>query len=96
MRRYHVRVESDALADLKKLPADVREAIRARIEALADDPRRPGATALTGPLKGFHRMRVRRAYRVGYDVDDETQTVTVWQVGHRSKFYNKAARRRRR
>jgi mRNA interferase RelE/StbE len=95
VRPYQLHIESDALGALKRLPADLQATIRARIRALAADPRPPGATALTGELKGSYRLRARRAYRIGYDVDDETRTVTVWQVGHRSKFYDKAGRRRR-
>ena len=96
MSPYQVHIESNALGELKKLPADVQAAIRARIRALADDPRPSRARALTGELKGSYRLRVRRAYRIGFDVDDDARTVTVWQVGHRGKFYDKARRRRRR
>ena len=95
MRPYHVEVESDALDGLRRLPADVQAAIRARIDALADDPRPAGARALTGRLAGSYRLKVRGAYRIGYDVDDAQGVVTVWAVGHRDKFYEKAQRRRR-
>ena len=95
MRPYQVHIEADALAELKALPADVQETIRARIRTLANDPRPAGVTPLTRPLKGSYRLRARRAYRMGYDVDDKARTVTVWQVGHRGKFYDKAGRRRR-
>ena len=93
MRPYHVEVESDAPDGLRRLPADVQAAIRARIDALADDPRPAGARALTGRLAGSYRLKVRGAYRIGYDVDDRARTVVVWQIGHRGKFYDKAQRR---
>jgi len=70
----------------------VRRAIGEAILALADDPTPIDSTALTGTLKGSRRLRVGH-YRVGYQVERKARVVTVWVVGHRSRFYEKARRR---
>jgi len=92
---YEVRLDDAAVRDLEKLPHDLRTVIFARIQALAEDPRPAGTKALTGELRGSYRLKVRQAYRIGFDVDDEAAVVTVWGAGHRDKFYEKALRRRR-
>lgn len=92
---YRVEIELGVLAELKQLPRDVRASLRARIAALATDPHPPGAKRLTGTLRGSHRLRVRRVYRIGYEVDEEARVVTVWSVGHRDRFYERATRKRR-
>ena len=80
---------------MAKLHPDVAKAIAARREALKENPRPPGVKSLAGDLGGSYRLRVRGDYRIGYDVDDKTRTVTVWQVGHRSRFYDEGKRRRK-
>jgi mRNA interferase RelE/StbE len=92
---YEVRLDDAAVRDLERLPADLRALLFARIQALADDPRPAGTKALTGELSGSYRLKVRQAYRIGFDVDHEARVVTVWGAGHRGKFYEKALRRRR-
>jgi mRNA-degrading endonuclease RelE of RelBE toxin-antitoxin system len=92
---YDVNLEAGAVDDLAELPRRLHAAIIARAEALAIDPRPPGATPLKGELKGSYRMNVRHVYRIGYEVDGAARTVAVWQIGHRDKFYEKAKRRRK-
>lgn len=92
---YRVQITTRVARDLAKLHPDVAKAIAARIEALKENPRPPEVKALTADLGGSYRLRVRRDYRIGYDVDDKTRTVTVWQVGHRSRFYEKGKRLRK-
>jgi mRNA interferase RelE/StbE len=92
---YEVHLDDAAVRDLEKLPHDLRASLFARIEALADNPRPAGTKALTGELSGSYRLKVRRAYRIGFDVDDRARVVTAWGAGHRDKFYERALRRRR-
>lgn len=92
---YRVGIQTRAGRDLARLHPDVRKAVAAHIEALAQSPRPAGVKTLRGALGGSYRLTVRKDYRVGYDVDDESRTVTVWQVGHRSGFYEEGKRRRR-
>ena len=91
---YAIDFTPAAERDVEDLPADMRPAVGRSIAALAGDPRPPGSGRLTGTLKGSRRLRV-GDYRVGYQIDEQTRAVTIWQVKHRSKFYDKARRRRR-
>lgn len=92
---YQVRLDEGVIRALERLPGDIRAAIFARVQALAEQPRPSGAKPLAGALSGSYRLKVRQVYRVGFEVDDAARVVTVWGVGHRDKFYDKARRRRR-
>jgi mRNA interferase RelE/StbE len=52
---------------------------------LLDDPRRVGG-ALPRELAGLHAAR-RGAYRIVYEIHDDTITVVVLRVDHRSTVY---------
>jgi mRNA interferase RelE/StbE len=70
--------------DLRGIPqADVRR-ILARMEALRDDPRPPGAEKLSAQ----ERYRIRQGNdRILYTVTDAALTVEVVKVGHRRDVY---------
>lgn len=73
---------------LRKLDKRVAQRIVDYLEtrvAARDDPRELGK-ALTGPMGGLWRYRV-GDYRVIADVRDETVTVLVLRIGHRSTAY---------
>ena len=89
---YRVLMEPAARRALADLPGEAQGQVLDRIVALADDPRPPRSEPLKGNLAGLRKLRV-RAYRVAYQVDDEARTVTVWEVGHRSKAYKRLGRR---
>jgi mRNA interferase RelE/StbE len=91
--KYAVLLERAAERELADLPRDIREEIIERLEALGDDPVAPGAQALAGNLRGLFKLRAGRRYRVAYQVDATTKTVTVRGVGHRDHFYDRIARR---
>lgn len=83
---YAIQVKGSAEKALNKLPEAMRDRVDAEIDALADDPRPPGAKALKGPFRGLWRVQV-GDYRVIYDVDDSAHVVIIAAVGHRSKVY---------
>ncbi len=60
--------------------------IEARIREIAEDPRSPGSQKLTG--LNPYRTRV-RDYRVVYEIDDASRTVTVTRVRHRRDVYRR-------
>jgi mRNA interferase RelE/StbE len=93
--RYEVCLDDAAVRDLERLSGSLRAVLFARIQALAEEPRPAGAKALIGELSGSYRLKVRQAYRIGFEIDDEAKIVTVWGVGHRSRFYERARRRQR-
>lgn len=85
MASYRIEVRPRARRALGRLDGPARKAVAQVIDALAADPRPPGAKALTG-----HRpyLRVRSGdYRVIYAVDDAARLVRVVVVGHRREVY---------
>jgi len=81
---YRLRITRSAVKELKRLPEGIQQRIRQAIQVLADDPRPPGCRKLKG--RTDYRIRV-GDYRVLYEIDDDTQTVIVWRVGHRRNVY---------
>ena len=88
---YRVEIGEAALRELLELPTDIRDRMKVRIDALAENFRPPGTRALAGKLKGLRRLRA-GAYRMVYEVDDGTRLVTVRGMGHRSALYERIAR----
>jgi mRNA interferase RelE/StbE len=82
---YTVTVRPKARRALRQLDGTARKTVAQAIDALADDPRPPGARALQG-----HRpfLRVRSGdYRVIYAVDDAARVIAVAVIGHRREVY---------
>jgi mRNA interferase RelE/StbE len=85
-RRYGLRVAGPGARKLDRLPDKVASAIvEFMLGALLDDPHRVGRP-LRRELAGLHSAR-RGSYRVVYEISDETSTVTVLRVDHRSTIY---------
>ena len=63
----------------------IRARILRKITALADDPRPPGVTRLTGP-EGLWRIRI-GDYRVVYAIEDDRLVVLVVPVAARGAVY---------
>ena len=86
---YEVRVlpaARRAIAD--RLPEPVAAAVLEFCsQALTENPQRVGRP-LVGPLAGSHGAR-RGSYRVIYRIDEESRTVFVLHVDHRSDVYRK-------
>ncbi|MEL4896830.1 type II toxin-antitoxin system RelE family toxin [Crocosphaera sp. Alani8] len=85
---WKVTFKDEALKQLRKLNPNVQRRItnylKTRI-ATDEDPRRFGK-ALTGDLKGLWRYRV-DDYRIVCLLENQTLTVLVVKIGHRSKIY---------
>lgn len=81
---YTVLFTRAAAKELAALDRPVRTRVVRRIEALADNPRPPGCTALQG--QPGYRIRI-GDWRVLYTVSDETVTVLVVRVGPRGQVY---------
>lgn len=84
---YQVEVDDRAAQAILRLPRPDQKRIRAKIGALADDPRPPGAEKLAGGRSAF---RVRAGdYRIVYTVDDRVRIVSVVRVAHRREVYRR-------
>ncbi|MYE31548.1 MAG: type II toxin-antitoxin system RelE/ParE family toxin [Chloroflexi bacterium] len=87
---WTVELATSAERDFGRLGSVARRRLRRRIEQLSDDPRPSGSRKLAGIE--LHRIRVGE-YRVIYAVFDDTQSVIVVAVGHRSSVYRRLRRR---
>ena len=83
---YSVGVQRRAQKQIARLPATTQDRIEDVLRALANDPRPQDSRKLRG-REGL-RLRV-GDYRVIYEVDDDRQMVTVFQVGHRRDVYRR-------
>lgn len=72
---------------LKKLPREVQQRLRGRIDELADQPMPLGCRKLVG-YQDVYRIRV-GLYRVIYSVDDEKVIVIILKLGHRRGVYRR-------
>ena len=82
---YRLIIKRSAERDLRHLPRPVFLRLNQRIVSLRDDPHPPGSRKLKGALEGW-RIRV-GDYRVIYQIDQESQTITVVRVRHRRDVY---------
>lgn len=82
---YSVIFSRASRRQLRALPQSVQTRIRARIDALAEDPVPIGAERLAGS-QVFLRLRV-GDYRIIYEVQHDVLVVYVVKVGHRKDVY---------
>lgn len=85
MSRYEVQIARRALRVLATLPRKEQQRVRAAIDLLADNPRPPGCTKLSGEDSAY-RVRV-GVYRIVYEVIDDQLLVHVVRIGHRREVY---------
>jgi mRNA interferase RelE/StbE len=81
---YSVRILRQAIQDITGLPKDYARLVSQHIDRLADNPRPPDAKKLRGTTDYSLRVGV---YRILYDIDDATRTITVYRVKHRRDAY---------
>ncbi len=83
---YRVFILRRAQKELAKLPLNSYKRAKEVIRNLSENPRPRGCKKLTG-REGW---RIRFGdYRVVYEIDDETQTVTIFHIGHRRDIYKR-------
>lgn len=85
MEKYKVSIKSSAVKEIEAIPQKKeRQRIIRRIGQLADNPRPPGSTRLSG----HDKYRIRQGvYRIIYGIEDNEITVVVVKVGHRKDVY---------
>jgi mRNA interferase RelE/StbE len=84
---YRLALTRAARKDLDRLPREVLERADATVLALADHPRPFGSEKLQG-FENLYRIRVGK-YRILYEIDKATSTVTVARIAHRNSVYRK-------
>jgi mRNA interferase RelE/StbE len=83
---YEVSFEAKVLKAMRRFPDADQRRLLARIEALADEPRPPGAIKLTDAV-GW-RLRV-GDYRVIYRIAEMEETIIITRVSQRGDVYRK-------
>jgi mRNA interferase RelE/StbE len=82
---YSLRSKPSVEKDLSSLPKSLLTRILVRIEQLASDPFPHQAVKLQGAER-LYRLRV-GDYRIVYEVDTQTATITIYYVRHRREVY---------
>ena len=85
MARYSLRIKKSARKELESIAtwADRRRVIE-RIDSLADNPRPPGVSKLSGR----ERYRIHQGrYRILYTIEDSVLVVHVIKIGDRKNVY---------
>ena len=81
---YTVKLRAKAHKDLRRLPREVHTRVLAQLISLQEEPRPRGVEKLRGK-KGW-RVRV-GDYRIVYEIDDHSQEVVIYRIGHRKDVY---------
>ena len=81
---YSLKILPSAEKQLGALDSVPYESVKRKIYSLREDARPPGCRKLAG----LNAWRVRAGdYRVIYEIDDGSRTVTVLRIGHRREIY---------
>jgi mRNA interferase RelE/StbE len=84
---YAVFIKASALKALARLPKADQARLRARIDALATEPRPQGVVKLAGE-GNLYRLRA-GDYRIIYEIRDDVLRVLVISIGHRREVYRR-------
>jgi len=85
MRTWRIEWTSRAVREFGRLDVRAQVRVRAAVETLRENPRRPGVKKLTG--RGLeHRLRV-GDYRVLFEIHDDVVLVLVVAVRKREDAY---------
>jgi len=88
VEKYKVSIKRSAVKEIEAIPRKKeRQRIIRRIGQLAEDPRPPVSTKLSG----YDRYRIREgSYCIVYSIEDSELVVVVVKVGHRKDVYRGA------
>ena len=82
---YSILFKPSAAKAFEQLDSTIRKRIRARIDALADNPFPAGVRKISGEENAY-RIRV-GDYRIIYDVLHKKLIVLILRIGHRREVY---------
>ena len=84
MGSYRLEVKRSAAKEIADLPKADCQRVVAKIQLLASDARPHGCEKLSGAEK----YRIRQGdYRILYEIEDSTKSVTIVKVGDRKEVY---------
>lgn len=89
---YEIRIAPAAERAIGKVSAPVQAAILDKLEELAQDPRPADCEKVRELAQyGVFRVRVRKDYRILYQVKDESAWILVLKVADRKEIYQRLA-----
>ncbi len=83
--RYRIEFQRRPKRILRRLPKSILQRLEEAIDALAEDPRPPGHTKLSGH-DNLYRIRV-GDWRIVYAIKDDVLIVLVVAIGSRGQVY---------
>lgn len=83
---YKVTITRSAERSLKNLDRQTKNRIVGQILSLSEDPRPQGYRKVVSE-PGLYRIRV-GDWRLGYEINDSDEEITIIRVDHRSSFYD--------
>lgn len=83
---YKITITRSAEKSLKNLDRSTKNRIVSQILSLADEPRPHGCRKVLSE-EGLWRLRI-GDWRLGYEINDSDQEITIIRVDHRSSFYD--------
>ena len=86
MGDYSIEFDRRVKKDLKSVPTQEMERIKAAISNLSSNPRPSGCKKLKGKNYEYFRIRV-GDYRVVYTINDKVLLIIIIRVGHRKEIY---------
>ena len=90
---YEIIILPSAEKEIEKLPNEIAFAIFDALEELAINPRPAGCKQMNNystprlKVRTYHRIKIKREYRVIYHIQDQYCIITVVKAAHRSKAY---------
>lgn len=90
---YEILILPQAEKEISKLPDGIAESVIEAIEKLATNPKPVGSIQMNNfstprlKVRVFHRIRVKKVYRIIYHIENKVCIITVVKIGHRSKVY---------
>lgn len=85
MTGYEVELKRSALKELKSLDKKIASSALLKIKGLSKNPRPSNCKKLIGS-KNSYRLPF-ASYRIVYQIDDNSKTVTIYAIGHRKDIY---------
>lgn len=80
MASYSLEIKRSAASELRQMPPKDQRRVVACIQALAMNPKPPGAEKLSGQ----ERYRVRQGdYRILYEIEHDALRIMMVKIGHR-------------
>ncbi len=81
---YQINLRRQAHKELESISTNFARLIAQHIDSLEENPRPPDSKKLKGDVG--YSLRV-GTYRVLYDIDDKTKTVTIYRIKNRREAY---------